>query len=75
MLGVASTTEPRASGIGDGVYRVLFVCTANICRSAYADVVARSRGIGGIEFLSAGTHALVGQPIGPTNSKPGCRPC
>lgn len=65
MLGATSMTEPRASGTGGGPYRVLFVCTANICRSAYADVVARSRGIGGIEFLSAGTHALVGQPIDP----------
>ncbi|RMB61884.1 dTDP-4-dehydrorhamnose 3,5-epimerase family protein [Tessaracoccus antarcticus] len=46
-------------------YRVLFVCTANICRSAYADVVARGTGITGIDFSSAGTHALVGQGIDP----------
>lgn len=48
-----------------GAFRVLFVCTANICRSAYADVVARSWGSQGIEFASAGTHALVGDPIDP----------
>lgn len=46
-------------------FRVLFVCTANICRSAYADVVARSWGSQGIEFASAGTHALTGDPIDP----------
>ncbi|MEO7586862.1 MAG: hypothetical protein ABIS84_02425, partial [Arachnia sp.] len=46
-------------------YRMLLVCTANICRSAYADVVARGAGMTGIEFSSAGTHALVGQGIDP----------
>lgn len=53
---------------GTGPYRVLFVCTANICRSAYADVVARGRNIPGLQFGSAGTHALVGQPIDPPMS-------
>lgn len=48
-----------------GSFRVLSVCTANICRSAYADVVARSWGSQGIEFASAGTHALIGDPIDP----------
>lgn len=46
-------------------YRVLFVCTGNICRSAYANVVAPSAGLHGVEFDSAGTHALVGNPIDP----------
>lgn len=46
-------------------YRVLFVCTANICRSAYADVVARNAGLENVAFASAGTHALVGQGIDP----------
>ncbi|SDL81913.1 dTDP-4-dehydrorhamnose 3,5-epimerase family protein [Tessaracoccus oleiagri] len=46
-------------------FKVLFVCTANICRSAYADVVARGRAVPGLEFSSAGTHALVGEGIDP----------
>lgn len=46
-------------------FRVLFVCTANICRSAYADVVASGAHIDGVEFSSAGTHALVGEGIDP----------
>lgn len=49
----------------DGPFKVLFVCTANICRSAYADVTSRARGIQGVEFGSAGTRALVEHPIDP----------
>ena len=47
--------------------RVLFVCTANICRSAYAEVVARHMaGPGaGVSFASAGTYGLPAQPINP----------
>lgn len=45
--------------------RVLFVCTANICRSAYAEVLARHAlgDDGSVEFASAGVHGLVDQPI------------
>ena len=55
---------------GQGPYRVLFVCTANICRSAYAAVVASyagddHAGIEGVLFGSAGTRALVGQSMDP----------
>ncbi|MGD7733232.1 hypothetical protein ACQCX5_09740 [Propionibacteriaceae bacterium G57] len=46
-------------------YRVLFVCTGNICRSAYAQVVAAAAPIDGVEFTSAGTHAVVGARIDP----------
>lgn len=46
-------------------FTVLFVCTANICRSAYAAAYARGRAVGGVHFASAGTHALVGQPMDP----------
>lgn len=46
-------------------FTVLFVCTANICRSAYADVVARGRAVEGLNFASAGTQALVGELIDP----------
>lgn len=55
------TSEP----LNGGPFRILFVCTANICRSAYADIVARSRSSRGLAFASAGTHALVGQSIDP----------
>lgn len=46
-------------------YRVLFVCTANISRSAYAEVTARARTTSDLEFRSAGIHALSGQPMDP----------
>jgi protein-tyrosine-phosphatase len=46
-------------------HRLLFVCTANICRSPMADALARryaeERGWA-VEVQSAGTHALEGQP-------------
>jgi protein-tyrosine phosphatase len=42
-------------------FRVLFVCTGNICRSAIAEQVFRSRyGSDSVAFASAGTGALVG---------------
>lgn len=45
--------------------RVLFVCTANICRSAYAEALARHAlgDDGSVEFTSAGVHGLVDHPI------------
>lgn len=45
--------------------RVLFVCTANICRSAYAEAVARHLGGDAVEFASAGTYGLRAHPINP----------
>ena len=39
--------------------RVLFVCTGNICRSAYAERRAQHL-VGDVEFVSAGTHAMRG---------------
>jgi protein-tyrosine-phosphatase len=47
--------------------RVLFVCTANICRSAYASVRAAQL-LGedsSVEVSSAGTHGWVDRPIDP----------
>ena len=45
--------------------RILFVCTANICRSAYAELVARS--LAGdrddVEFASAGIHGWRDHPL------------
>ncbi|MFD0867283.1 sugar nucleotide-binding protein, partial [Tessaracoccus lubricantis] len=58
-------TADRPPARGRQPFRVLFVCTANICRSAYADVAARARGVDGLEFSSAGIQALVDQGIDP----------
>lgn len=48
-------------------FRLLFVCTANIARSAYADVLARHLLAGdvSVEISSAGTHGFVGEPVDP----------
>ena len=48
-------------------FRVLHVCTGNICRSPMAEHLMRhglaARGVAGLEVLSAGTHGLVGEPV------------
>lgn len=44
-------------------FGVLFVCTANICRSTYAELVTRSQVPAEVRVTSAGTHALVGRPM------------
>ncbi|TNM44246.1 adenylyl-sulfate kinase [Nocardioides albidus] len=60
-----STTGERSSTPGSHPLRVLFVCTANICRSPYMEL--RSRVLagegGGIEFASAGTHGFNAHPV------------
>lgn len=46
-------------------FRVLFVCRANICRSAYLELAARER-LGGdsvVEVSSAGTHGFTDSPM------------
>lgn len=45
--------------------RVVFVCTANICRSAYASVrAAQLLGEGAaVEVSSTGTHGWIDQPM------------
>jgi protein-tyrosine phosphatase len=54
---------PRMSYSPDQ-FRVLFVCTGNICRSAIAEQVFRARyGSDAVAFASAGTGALVGAPM------------
>ena len=70
----ASSTSPAAGSVapapaslprprGTGAYRVIMVCTGNICRSAMAEVVLRDRlaaagipdsGSGGVTVTSAG---------------------
>jgi protein-tyrosine-phosphatase len=45
-------------------FRVLFVCTANICRSPFLQLCARDRlGSPTLEFTSAGTHGVDGLPM------------
>jgi sulfate adenylyltransferase len=49
----------------DGLLKVLFVCTANICRSPSAELLAR-RELGdgsNLRFSSAGTHGFEDEPI------------
>lgn len=68
LVGPARAAAPTADeqvGAGPAPFRVLFVCTANICRSAYADVVASAARVPGLEFSSAGTHGWNGQGIDP----------
>ena len=46
--------------------KVLFVCTANICRSPFMELTARHlAGDSPIEFRSAGTHGFTDHPINP----------
>jgi len=51
----------------DAPLRVLFVCTANVCRSPYLELRARAlAGPGaGVDFSSAGTMGFVDRPMDP----------
>lgn len=58
---------PGSPTSGDGAPRagapyVLFVCTANICRSAYAEQLVRHRWPG-LRVASAGTLGVPGRPV------------
>jgi protein-tyrosine phosphatase len=44
---------------GRGGKRLIFVCSGNICRSPYAEAIARMRGLNAI---SCGTHTRTGLP-------------
>ena len=46
-------------------FHVLCVCTGNVCRSPAAERLLAGRLGVGVEVTSAGTHALVGQPLSP----------
>ena len=49
-----------------GPFRILFVCTANICRSPYMEAVARARLAGhDVEVASAGIYGLDRHPLEP----------
>jgi len=48
----------------DQPFRVLFLCTANICRSAFAEKLASHLAPSeGIQFASAGVHGYTGHPV------------
>ncbi|WP_435770512.1 adenylyl-sulfate kinase [Nocardioides sp. SYSU DS0651] len=51
--------------------KVLFVCTANICRSPYMELRARALvgDDGGVELASAGTHGFRAHPVDPTMAR------
>lgn len=54
---------------GRSSYELLFVCTANMSRSAYADITMRRLDIPGLDVRSAGTHAQVGRKMDPVMIK------
>lgn len=49
--------------------KILFICSANICRSALAEVILKKKfeenGIDGVEVNSAGVHNYAGEPRDP----------
>jgi protein-tyrosine phosphatase len=60
----------------DPPFRILFVCTGNICRSAAAERLTRLHlenalggGAGRVQVASAGTRAVVGAPIHPDTAR------
>lgn len=70
MTAVDGTGEGRPGGGPERGFRVLFVCTGNVCRSAFAELLtahflAERLGNGVTRFAlgSAGTQAMVGQPM------------
>lgn len=46
-------------------FRILVVCTGNICRSPAGHLLLQHHLGDTVEVTSAGTHALVGQPVDP----------
>jgi sulfate adenylyltransferase len=68
IQGSVSAEAPEARAAGDDPIRVLFVCTANICRSPYLELRARQLlGPGsGVEVSSAGTHGFDASPVSDT---------
>jgi protein-tyrosine-phosphatase len=72
MNPVAAPAASRDTAPVRAPHRLLFVCTANICRSPMADALARryaeERGWS-VEVLSAGTHAVAGEPAAPNAVK------
>ncbi len=61
----AAPTGARAAETAERPLRVLFVCTANICRSPYMELRARMMLAGdtSVEFAGAGTHGFNAHPV------------
>ncbi|NYJ02835.1 sulfate adenylyltransferase [Nocardioides thalensis] len=68
----AETAAPEGDRAAERPLSVLFVCTANICRSPYMELRARAildadpATAGRIEFGSAGTHGFRAHPVDAT---------
>ena len=66
-----SSSDERQRGAGvETPLKVLFVCTANICRSPFMELTARHvagelDAADAIEFRSAGTHGFTNHPMNP----------
>lgn len=54
---------PDAEAARDDSFSLLLVCTGNICRSPVAERLLAVEFEAGVTVSSAGTHALVGEPI------------
>jgi protein-tyrosine phosphatase len=50
-------------------FRILFVCTGNLCRSALAEWYLRGRGIADLSVASAGVYAPAGYPMDPPTAQ------
>ena len=62
--------RPTGDAVSDDPYRILFICTGNICRSPFMERLMRARlddalgaASGRIVVSSAGTWALTGEPM------------
>jgi protein-tyrosine phosphatase len=70
---MASVGRHRRAHIADSEFRLLFVCTGNICRSPFAEILTRhllvgrlgGRAAGRFQVASAGVRALVGASMHP----------
>lgn len=49
-----------------GPLRILFVCTANICRSPFMELLTRQLAAGALQVSSAGTHGFEENPMDAT---------
>lgn len=77
--GGADMSQARVAGTGAGRHRrldgftLLFVCTGNVCRSPFAEVITRHALLGRLgdhattpfDVSSAGVHAVAGSPMHP----------
>ncbi|HET6624921.1 MAG TPA: hypothetical protein VFG63_00895 [Nocardioidaceae bacterium] len=60
-----ASQPPAPSHPPTGPLKLLFVCTANICRSAFAEQLARrlAQDDPSVQVMSAGTHGWVDEPV------------